>query len=490
MKGSSDYKHVLKSTSIFGGAQFIQAILGLFRSKIIAVIMGPSGLGFYSLLSTTLGVATNIFSLGVNVSAVKSISQFAAEDNLTKVGHTILVLKRISWICGVIGMVFLTLFSSSISSIVFSEKDYGWYISLMSISLLLNLLYLSNLSVLQGLRKINKFVKSNVYGNLVAFLLSIPLYYFFLIKGIVFSIILLSFCIFFTTWFYSRNTYSENINDYKLNFRTESWTLIKMGVIVSFSSLFALAVMYLIRLVINEKGSIEEVGLYDAGYTIINSYVSMIFAAMASDFYPKLVSHIGDKEKLFNILQNQIEIVLLMVSPVIVAFISFRDLILVALYSNEFLSINNLSSLIAIGMLFKTLSWPIAYLFLATGKNKIYFINEITINILYLFISYWGYVLYGMIGVGIAFLLTFFIYSIQMILVSYFSFGYLLSYRIVRLFFIQLIISLLVYFLITVSSSITVKLFIFLLFFLSVVISFMTLNQRINILQLFRKYIN
>ena len=64
-------KELLKSTSIIGGTQIFIILLGIFRTKIIALLLGPAGLGFLGLLQSIVDIVRSSTSFGINYSAVK-----------------------------------------------------------------------------------------------------------------------------------------------------------------------------------------------------------------------------------------------------------------------------------------------------------------------------------------------------------------------------------------------------------------------------------
>ncbi len=47
------YNHILKYTSIFGGVQGLNILISLVRNKIVALFLGPEGMGLVSLFQTT-----------------------------------------------------------------------------------------------------------------------------------------------------------------------------------------------------------------------------------------------------------------------------------------------------------------------------------------------------------------------------------------------------------------------------------------------------
>ena len=48
-----NYSHVLKYTGIFGGVQGLNILISLVRNKLIALLLGPQGMGLASLFNTT-----------------------------------------------------------------------------------------------------------------------------------------------------------------------------------------------------------------------------------------------------------------------------------------------------------------------------------------------------------------------------------------------------------------------------------------------------
>ena len=68
------YVHVLKYTGVFGGVQGLNILLGLVRNKIVALLLGPSGMGLASLFGTTVDFVSKSTNFGVPFSGVRSPS--------------------------------------------------------------------------------------------------------------------------------------------------------------------------------------------------------------------------------------------------------------------------------------------------------------------------------------------------------------------------------------------------------------------------------
>lgn len=68
------YTHVLKYAGIFGGVQGLNIIIGLVRNKLIALLLGPAGMGLASLFNTAINFISQATNFGISFSAVKHLS--------------------------------------------------------------------------------------------------------------------------------------------------------------------------------------------------------------------------------------------------------------------------------------------------------------------------------------------------------------------------------------------------------------------------------
>ncbi len=96
-----------------------------------------------------------------------------------------------------------------------------------------------------------------------------------------------------------------------------------MGFLLSVSGLMTTGTAYILRVFISNTGGVDQVGLYSAGFAIINTYVGMVFTAMGTDYYPRLSAVAGDNTKATQTINQQAEITLLILAPILVVFMVF-----------------------------------------------------------------------------------------------------------------------------------------------------------------------
>ncbi len=88
------------------------------------------------------------------------------------------------------------------------------------------------------------------------------------------------------------------------------------------------------------------------------------------------------------------------------------------LYSTKFIAVNGMIDYAAIGIYFKAASWAIAYVFLAKAASVLFFWSELVGNVYALTFNLAGYYLYGLDGIGMAFLLGYTVYLFQVFFIA------------------------------------------------------------------------
>lgn len=436
----SAYRQIMKATSIFGGVQVFQIIIGIIRSKFIAVLLGPAGMGIAGLLTSTIGLIAGLTNFGLGTSAVKDIAAAHSSGNEIRLGVVSTVFKRWVWITGLLGAFLTAVLSPWLSEITFGNKDYTFAFVWIAITLLLNQISTGQGVMLRGMRQISYMAQSGMIGSIIGLITTVPLYYFYGVEGIVPAIIISAVTSLLLTWFYARKLKVKSVFVSKLRTIAEGKGMLKMGFLISLSNLILMAASYLVRIFISNNGGISDVGLYNAGFAIINTYVGMVFTGMAADYYPRLsaVSHSNQDTK--KVINQQAEIAILILAPILIFFLVFIDQVVIILYSTKFIGVTAMIHWAALGMLFKAVSWSISFVFLSKGASKLFFWNELVTNIYMLALNIVGYYYWGLTGLGLSFLITYFLYLIQVYIVAKVNYQFSFDTEFVKIFISQVVL--------------------------------------------------
>lgn len=435
------YRQIMKATSIFGGVQVFYILIGLIRSKFVAVLLGPTGMGVAGLLAATTGMIAGLTNFGLATSAVKDISAAHGTGNTVRVSTVVTVFRRLVWITGILGAFISLALAPWLSQVTFGNRDYTYAFILISVTLLLNQISSGQGALLQGMRQIGYLAKSGMIGSVLGLFTTVPLYYFYGIKGIVPGIIVTSGTSLLLTWYFARKLSIKHVYVSKVRTIAEGKGMLKMGFLISLSGLIATGTSYIVRIFISNTGGVDQVGLYNAGFALINTYIGMVFAAMSTDYYPRLSAVAHDNYKSRTVINQQAEVALLILAPMIMVFLVFINWIVIILYSSKFIPVNNMILYAALGIFFKACSWSIAFVFLAKGASKLYFWNELVTNIYLLALNLVGYMFWGLTGLGISFLIAYILYLMQVFTIAKIKYEFFLSNAFYKIFITQFLMA-------------------------------------------------
>ena len=423
----SSYRQIMKATSLFGGVQFFNILISIVRSKVIAVLLGPAGMGIMGLLTSTTGLISSFTNFGLGVSAVKDIAAANKTGDVKQISIIVTVFKRLVWMTGLFGTIVTLVMSPWLSLLTFGNKDYTIAFIWISITLLLAQLSSGQLVILQSMRRLKDLAKANVLGSALSLIVTLPLYYIYRVDGIVSGIVGTSFVTLLLTGYFSRKVQIGYIAVSRSQTYFKGKNMLQMGFLVSISGLLSVGASYLVRIFISHRGGIEQVGLYNAGFAIINTYVGLIFNAMGTDYYPRLSAVAYDNTLCKQTISQQAEIALLILAPILIVFLIFVKWVVILLYSKQFIAVNTMIYWASLGMFFKAVSWAIAFLFLAKGSSKLFFWNELIANIYVLVLNVTCYYFWGLTGLGLSFAVAYLLYLIQVFFVSKIVFNFYLK---------------------------------------------------------------
>ena len=476
------YKQIFKTTSIFGGIQIFNILISIAKSKIIAVLLGPAGLGLISIFNSTSTLIASLTNLGISVSAVKSIASAAGSENKIQQSVIIAVIKKIIWITGFLSFLVTVALSPWLSKISFGNSDYTFSFAFLGLSLLTLQLSIGYTSILQGLRQVKLIALSSLIGAVIGLLVSVPLYFYFGSDGIVPALVASSIAAFIASWYFLNKINIDKVKVNSLVFKKEGEAIIKLGFLISLTSIFPSITGYILRLFISNVGSIEDVGLYTAGFAIVGTYVGMVFSAMSIDYYPSLAEIAGDDDKCTEKVNQQILVSALILAPILTVLIIFIKEGIVILYSSKFLGTVKMIQWASLGVFFQAFSFCIAYLFLAKGNSKLFFWNEIIPNIYILFFNCICFKIGGLEGLGISFLIGYLCYFIQVFIIAKHKYGFKFERGITKICSLLFLIMVLTFLSVSFLNDIYQYILCGILIISSFLVSFKTLKKRTGFL--------
>lgn len=411
---------IVKAMGVFGSIQVFNILCSVVRTKLVALWIGPLGMGLFAIFNSAIDMIVNIANFGMRTSATRSISM--ASDNPDKLNRISVAARRWAMWLGALSAIAMIIASPWLSEMSFGDRSHVWGYVILAIAVFANSLTLGEQAVMQGTSMLKKLAQASFYGALVGLILSIPLYYFLGEQSIVPSILCYSLSVLIFSYFIRKK--GIGLQGCTLTIKDTlaiGKDFLKLGIFITLTDVVSQTSNYIFISYLNNVANTETVGYYQAGYTLIARYTGLILSALCVEYFPRLskVAHSNMKLNIF--VSQEINIALMVLTPVIVAFILFARLIITILYTDEFFIIQNFITIGIVGMVFRVFSWCMSFVVLAKGRGKMFFIIEVMDIFVFLGAYITAYHFYGLDGFGGAFILWYFI-STLIVMFCYYHF--------------------------------------------------------------------
>lgn len=484
MKGtntSNSYKTILKATSIFGVMQVVKMIISIIGNKFVAVFLGPIGIGTVGLLTNILNIISSVTSFGIATMSVREIAIANVDPNPIKVSETISVLQKMALCVGLIGASITLVFSQLLSQITFGNTNFSYWFVILSINFMITSYATVQASIMQGKKLLKTIATSNIVSSFLITFSTIILYYFLRFNGVIWVILTSSIITLLVNLYYTRN-FKLNARSNFNEFVSKSRPIFQLGFLLSINVIFGQICTYLIKIYLNENGASTQVlGFYEVSTVILISYVGLIFNSMSIDFYPRLTSINQNKFEVNKLVNNQLEIALLLITPAIVFLYLTAPFFVKLLYTSDFLPTVLILKAALFAIIIKAIIWPLAYIILAKGDKKQYFKQELFGDFLNVSLSVYFYHFFGLVGLGLAMVLNYLVYGFYVFYVVKrdYDFAYTKDCFLIILF--SLVIGLVACFTVFFMEDFYAKFMLGLLLLVSIFFSYYKLDKRVGI---------
>lgn len=397
------YGRILKSSGLLGGASIINVLLGMLRVKVLAVELGPALFGVISLYNSLLTMAAAITSFGLGGSAVREIAKAAGEGNELRVARTVVILRRMVWLTGLLGVATVVVFAWPASWWTFANHSHAWAIASLAIIVLFTHLQAGQTAILSGLRRIRDMAAVNVLGGLLSTLLAIPLLLLFRENGIVPFLVAVAAGQLAVNWWFASKVKLPAIQVTWRQCAAESREMFHLGSAFVASGIAMELSAYLIRLTLQLQVGDTAVGLYQSAYTISTIYVGFILQAMAGDYFPRLAGAGEDRIVRNRLVTEQAEMALLFAVPGLVLALVFSEWLIYLLYSERFAGAADIMRWQVLGLFGRIVTWPLGFILLARSDKLAFLVCELSTSAVHVLLVWLAVRSFGAVGAGIGF---------------------------------------------------------------------------------------
>jgi PST family polysaccharide transporter len=413
----SSYGQVIKSSSLIGASSLINVLLGIVRTKAMALILGPGGVGLLGLYTAVAELARSVAGLGINSSGVRQIAEAVGSGDNKQIARTVTTLRRVALYFGALGALALLVCCKPVSRITFGDEQHANAVALLSLAVLFGNVSAAQSALVQGVRRVADLARISIFGGLYGTVLSIPIVYLFGERGLVPALVCVAGVSILTSWWYARKVVVESVTLRLPELVRESGQLLKMGVVFMASALITMGSAYVVRIMLVRQLGLDAAGFYQAAWILGGLYVGFILNAMGADFFPRLTAVARDNEECSRLVNEQTEVGLLLAGPGILGTLVLAPMVIQIFYSAKFGPAAEVLRWICLGMMLRVISWPMGFILLAKGAANVFFWSELLANALQLALVWVALKSSGLAGAGFGFFGMYLFYWIGIYLI-------------------------------------------------------------------------
>lgn len=401
-------KTLAKAIVVFGGAQTFSVLAGLVRNKVAAETIGAEGVGLNALYLAIAGLLGSIIGLGLGNSAVQRLSSLGEQPQRQR--EEIGRLRTVEWLLAIVCVALAAIVSPWLSRSYFDDSNHIFEMILVGVVAASYIVSGIETAILKSLGRTKTLASYLLWVAVLSVLFSVPIYCLLGVPGVIWSLMLTYlFSALLAVWMgWGASDVAPQwslLSNPQGLFRSLS-PVIRLGFAFLATGIVAQAVELFIQSMLQQVASLQEVGLYKAGYQMSVTYPAMIFTAIANDFYPRLCALGNDSMERNRLVRQQTQVLLAVVVPLIMLYELIVPWVVTLLLSDEFLPIVTMIRWAALSVILKAVLLPMGYLPLALNKSLHFVLLEVFSWLTLALFIFLGYGLQGFDGIGIGITLS------------------------------------------------------------------------------------
>lgn len=433
------FDRILKYTGVFGSVQGVAIIVTLILNMVKSRLLGPVGYGITESLNRNTDLVRNSTNLGVATAAVPEISRCNNPADVDALSEKIGLTRSWALLTAILGMVVCVILAPLLSRWAFNG-DGSFTVSFMEMSVAVAATAVTGgeTAVLKGTGMLRQIALSQLFTGLISLCVSVPLYWFMRIDGIVPALALSALGGTVVTCFYSCRSFPYKASPFSWSVLRKGTGMIGFGIFFTVAAFLGAWAWSFVAKYLTGQGGSELTGTYSAGYMLVTYLSTLLLSVTESEYYPRLSASCSDMNEAHHLMNSQSLAMCMLAAPLVILFmICVPIVVFVVLEYEKFRMSIPLAQIAVTGLFFKSIYQPIAFVVLARSDSVIYLIQETVCNILLVVCVVLGYKLWGTVGIGVSLAIWELTYLIQVLIIARLRYGYCMSRTLVSNFLKQ-----------------------------------------------------
>lgn len=406
----SSSRGMIRSMLLIGGAQAVNILISLVRMKLLALMIGPAGVGILGIYNSLQGTAGTLAGLGLGSSGVREIAGARQDGKVLSRVRTVLFAANL--VQGTLAMAMVWLLRERLALWLFGNADHATETGMVGIAVLLALVAASQTALLQGLRQIGDLGRVTVLSALAGTIVGLGAVWLHGENGLIWFLIAQpATSILVARRFTRRLPRPDLYQDWTPVTIWRVWKpMAALGAVFMLGGLASAFTLLLVRALVTRDLGLQAAGLFAASWSITMIYIGFLLNAMSADYYPRLVELLHDPARATGLMNDQMQLALALGGPVLLVLTGVAPWLMKLLYSDAFVPAAGMLQWQSFGNVIKLSSWPLGFALVAGARSKTYLFTELSWNVLFLAFVWLGLPVFGLEIAGTGFAAAYLLY--------------------------------------------------------------------------------
>lgn len=354
---------------------------GFLLLKLIAVYLGPEGMGQIGNFMSVVTILSLVAGGGVVNGVIKYVAAFRTnkKELLIFVSSVKIYSFVFSFVIAIIGC----LLSENAALYIFGDASKYWLIIVLALSQMgfgfTNLVT----GVANGLMDTRSYALIQVIGNLSVLPIAWVLVSNFLFVGAALSVVLFYFSYALPAYyFYRKSVFSQR----SLIFSFLGINSARLSVYTLMACVGAISVPLveiIVRAQLINSSGLDAAGLWQGSIKLSSAYMGFFTVFLAVYFMPLVVKLKGNKELSSTVVRFVAIVMVVFLVGALVLYL-FRSMLIPLLLSHDFSALEELIQYQLIGDFFRVSSYVVGFVVIAKSSLKIYLFSEVVQGLLFM----------------------------------------------------------------------------------------------------------
>jgi PST family polysaccharide transporter len=387
-------------------------IAGFISVKVVAVIIGPSGVALVGQLANFSAIIMAVATGGITAGVTKYIAQYKDDIEVTReyVSTAVKFTLFFSLVCGL----FLVLGAPFLSSKILLDKKYAFVFVVFGVTLTFYTFNTLLLAIINGYKQFNLYVKISIVSSLVGLILSLFLVIPFGVNGALLNAVTSQSLVFIIALILAKRAniacLSKDCIWNRFNKR-KAIQYLRFALMTLVSAFTVPVSQLIIRGYLINRFSLPEAGWWEGINRLSGMYLMIITSSFGVYYLPRLSELTNGAD-----IKREIKTAYKVIIPCLLAGLSCvyfgRFFIIKILFSDEFYGMAGLFLWQLIGDFLKISSWLIAYLMHAKAMVRIFVLSEIFFFVSYIGLAIFSSELIGLNGIVLGYAINYLVYFV------------------------------------------------------------------------------